>query len=102
LLVPPLQLSGIVISRYFSELIFLGLSLYLSQKIFHLDHRWNALLGLGVAAVAFAVIGQFLTLDQAAGEIMVKAILWWIFIGLGWWIVGGARRSQAAGPILSP
>jgi O-antigen/teichoic acid export membrane protein len=102
LLLPPLQLTGIVISRYLSELVFLGLSLYLSQKIFHLAHRWNTLIGLGAAAVAFAVIGQFLTLDQAAGEMAAKAVVWAIFVGLSWWIVGGAHRSRRAGPVLNP
>jgi hypothetical protein len=101
LLLPPLQLTGIVISRYCSEFVFLGLSLYLSQRIFHLDHRWRTLLGLLATAVAFATIGRFLTLDQAAAEITVKAALWVIFIGLGWWIVDGARHSQRAGPILN-
>ena len=102
LLLPPLQLTGIVISRYVSELVFLGLSLYLSQKIFHLAHRWVALIGLGVAGVAFALIGQALALDHAALEVVAKAILLLAFLGIGWWIVGGPRPSQRAGPVLDP
>lgn len=101
LLVAPLQLAGIVISRYLSELIFLGLSLYLSQRIFHLAHRWNTLIGLCVVAVGFAVVGQLLTLDRAAWELAAKVVLWVSFVGVGWLIVGDHRRPRAAGVVRS-
>jgi len=100
LLLPPLQLIGIVISRYVSELVFLGLSLYLSQRIFHLPHRWNALLGLMATGVAFAVLGQALTLDRATAEIAAKVVVWVAFLGVGWWIVGGPRPSRGVVQVL--
>ena len=88
-LLPPLQLTGIVISRYVAEVVFLLLSLYLSQRYFPLDHPWGKLIKLLGAGALFAVVGHFLTLDQGAGEIVVKAVLWIAFLGVCWWIVGG-------------
>jgi len=101
-LLPPLQLTGIVISRYIAEFTFLALSLYLSQRYFHLSHPWAKLIMLLAAGIVFAVIGQFLTLDRGIGEIVVKGALWVGFLGLCWWIVGGPRRAPRADLALDP
>ena len=52
-LVPPLQLAGIVISRYISEFIFFALSVYLSQRYFHLPHPWSKLVVLMAVGIGF-------------------------------------------------
>ena len=47
------------------------------------------------AGIGFAVVGQFLTLDQGMMEIVAKGILWLGFLGLCWLIVGGTRPRGA-------
>ena len=101
LLIVPLQMAGVIVSRYAAAVVFFGLSLYLSQRTFRIDHRWGALVRLAIAATGFAVVGNVLVLDSLALEILVKSAMWLAFVGLAVVAVGGGSAWSSIAAVLA-
>jgi O-antigen/teichoic acid export membrane protein len=90
-LIGPLQTSGVILSRYAGAFSFFGLSLYLSQRVFRIEHQWGILLRLTAISIGFAAVGSLLAFDSLAIEVAAKAIAWLAFLVLAWWLVSGRR-----------
>jgi O-antigen/teichoic acid export membrane protein len=100
LLIPPLQLVGVVATRYAGAIALFGSSLYLSRRVFRIEHRWAVLLALAGALIVFAASGSVLTWSDVGLEIIARAAVWAVFLVVAWLIVVGRRRvgpSPAAG-----
>lgn len=91
-LVPPFQLAGLVVSLYISDAVLFGVNVYLSQRAYYFRHRWKALAGLVVLAVASAALGRVLTPNVLAAEIAMKGLLLLVFVGTAWWVVSDRGR----------
>jgi O-antigen/teichoic acid export membrane protein len=102
LLIPPFQLAGVVATRYAGAIVLLGSSLYLSRKVFRIEHRWAVLLALAGALIAFAASGSFVTASDVALEIIARAALWAIFLIVAFSIVVGGKRMRHPGPAAAP
>lgn len=99
-LIGPLQIAGVIASRYLAAVAFLGASLYLSQRIFRFEHQWAPLIGLSLAAVAAVLVGRLLPVQPVLNEVATQTIVLGGFVALGAWTVGGRRlvaflRSRA-------
>jgi O-antigen/teichoic acid export membrane protein len=91
LLIPQFQLTGVVVTRYAGAIVLFGSSLYLSRRVFRIEHRWAVLLALAGALIVFAVVGSFVSASDPALEIMARAVVWAIFLVVALLIVGGQR-----------
>jgi O-antigen/teichoic acid export membrane protein len=98
LLIPPFQLAGVVATRYAGAIVLFASSLYLSGRVFQIEHRWGVLLTLAVALVVFAASSSVLTSSDAALEVMARAAVWAIFLVVTWSIVVGGRRVRQPSP----
>jgi O-antigen/teichoic acid export membrane protein len=102
LLIPPFQLAGVVATRYAGAIVLFGSSLYLSRRVFRIEHRWGVLLALAGALIAFAASGSFVTASDAALEIIARSAVWAIFLIVAVSIVVGGKRVRHAGPAAAP
>ncbi len=98
LLIPQLQLAGVVATRYAGAIVLFALSLYLSGRVFQIEHRWGVLLTLAIALVVFAASSSVLTSSDAALEMIARAAVWATFLVVTWWIVVGGRRVRQPSP----
>jgi O-antigen/teichoic acid export membrane protein len=78
-LLPRYQLGGLVASRYLSGAAFFGLTLYLSQRLYPMHHRWRTLVQLALATVVVAAGGWFLELPNALGDVSAKLVVVAVF-----------------------
>ena len=105
ILVGPFQIAGLIAARIAGAVTIFSVSFYLSQKYYHLDHRWGAIARITVAAIVFSVIGQMIRLDSLALEIAVKAVLLAGFAALAFLLVGGGTQLKSLrrgrGPLAS-
>ena len=101
LLIPPLQLAGVVATRYAGAIALFGWSLYLSRRVFPIKHRWAVLVALAGALLVFAATGSVLTSSDVGLEMIARAAIWAVFLVVAWSIVVGKRGvghpSAAAG-----
>jgi O-antigen/teichoic acid export membrane protein len=97
-LIPPYQLVGLVASRYLSAIAFLGLSLYLSQKVFPLPHKWGALIALASASVGFALVDPLLELDNLYLEAALKLPVLLSFLFGAYFLLARETRSRVSQP----
>ena len=101
LLIPPFQLAGVVATRYAGAIALLASGLYLSRKVFRIEHRWGVLVALAGALIAFAVSGSVLSSTEVAIEVIARAAVLATFVAVAWVIVVCGRRvghrSPAAG-----
>jgi O-antigen/teichoic acid export membrane protein len=102
LLIPQFQLAGVVATRYAGAIVLLGSSLYLSRRVFRIEHRWAVLLALAGALIAFAASGSFVTASDVALEIIARAVVWAIFLIVAFSIVVGGKRVRHPGPAAAP
>jgi O-antigen/teichoic acid export membrane protein len=102
LLIPPFQLAGVVATRYAGAVVLFGSSLYLSRRVFRIDHRWDVLLALGVTLIAFAVVGSMITASNFALEIIARAAVWAVFLVVAFLIVVGRDRARLSRPSAGP
>jgi O-antigen/teichoic acid export membrane protein len=98
LMIPTFQLAGVVATRYAGALVLFGSSLYLSRRVFRIDHRWSVLLALAGTLIVFAVSGSLITASNTAIEIIARAAVWAIFLVVAMWIVAGGKRVRRPGP----
>ncbi|MBA3778619.1 MAG: lipopolysaccharide biosynthesis protein [Chloroflexi bacterium] len=98
LLIPPFQLAGVVATRYAGAIVLFGSSLYLSRRVFRIEHRWAVLLALAGALLLFAASGSVLTPSDAALEIIARAAVWAVFLIVALSIVVGGKRVTHPGP----
>jgi O-antigen/teichoic acid export membrane protein len=98
-LIAPFQLAGIIASRYGAALAFLGVNIYLSQKVFPISHQWSTVFRLAGAAVLFTAFGRLVLEPGSPWEVPTKTCLWAIYVGLAWWIA--KRGSPSASPSTS-
>ena len=93
LLIPPYQLAGVVATRYAGAIVLFGTSLYLSRRVFRIEHRWPRLLALAGALVLSATLGSFVTASDVALEIIARAAVWVLFLTVAVLIVVGGKRA---------
>lgn len=102
LLIPPLQLAGVVATRYAGATVLLASSLYLSRRVFRIEHRWGVLLALAGALIVFAISGSLVNASDTGLEIGARAAIWALFLVVAWSIVVGRDRVRlprsSAGP----
>ena len=102
LLIPEFQLAGVVVTRYAGAIVLFGSSLYLSRRVFRIEHRWGVLLALAVALIVFAASGSVLTASDALLELIARSAVWATFLVVTWSIVKGVDRAghprASAGP----
>ena len=98
LLIPPFQLAGVVATRYAGAIVLFGSSLYLTRRVFRIEHRWAVLLALAGALIVFAAAGSVVTASDPALEIFARAAVWVIFLVVALSIVVGGRRLAHPGP----
>jgi O-antigen/teichoic acid export membrane protein len=96
LLIRPYELAGLVASRYLSTIAFLGLSVYLAEKVFPMPHEWRKLVGLGVGSLAFVALGLVLQFDNLYLEVALKTLSLAMFTGAAYWLLDRERRQAAA------
>jgi O-antigen/teichoic acid export membrane protein len=93
LLIGPFQIAGIVASRYGGAIVFVALTLFLSQRVFPMDHRWRVLAQLAIAAIVVSVAGHLAT--SAGGIGLAVGIGAWLgYLLLAWWIVTHGRPGE--------
>jgi hypothetical protein len=101
LLIPPFQLVGVVATRYAGAVALFGSSLYLSRRVFPIEHRWGVLVALAGALLVFAASSSVLTSPDVRLELIGRAGAWAVFLVVAWSIVVGGRLvphpSPAAG-----
>jgi O-antigen/teichoic acid export membrane protein len=102
LLIPPFQLAGVVVTRYVGAIVLFGSSLYLSRRVFRIEHHWPVLLALGAALIVFAVSGSLVTSSNAALEIAARAVIWTIFVIVALSIVVGSNRVRFQRSLAGP
>jgi hypothetical protein len=102
LLIPPFQLAGVVATRYAGAIVLFGASLYLSRRVFRIDHRWDVLLALAGALIVFAVSGSLITTSNSALEIIARAAVWAVFLIVAFLIVVGGQRVRHPDPAAAP
>jgi O-antigen/teichoic acid export membrane protein len=102
LLVPTFDLAGLIASRYLGAIAWFALSLYLSQRVFPLDHRWAALVRLAGAATLLAVLGTGLETGSLAADVLTRSVILAAFVGLSFWLVDGGRRRPNLRTLLRP
>jgi O-antigen/teichoic acid export membrane protein len=98
LLIPPFQLAGVVATRYAGAIALFALSLYLSRRVFPIEHRWAVLLALAGAMLVFAASGSVLTSSDVGLEIIARAAVWAVFLVVAWSIVVGRKRVGHPSP----
>jgi O-antigen/teichoic acid export membrane protein len=98
LLVPPFQLAGVVATRYAGAIVLFGSSLYLSRRVFRIEHRWDVLLALAGALIVFAVSGSFVATSDPVLDIVARAAVWSIFLVVAVSIVVGGNRVRDRSP----
>jgi len=98
LLIPPFQLAGVVATRYAGAIALFGWSLYLSRRVFPIEHRWAVLLALAGAMLVFAASGSVLTSSDVRLEIIARAVVWAVFLVFAWAIVVSRRRMGHPSP----
>jgi O-antigen/teichoic acid export membrane protein len=91
-LIPPFQLAGVVATRYAGAIALFASSLYLSRRVFPIEHRWAVLLALAGALLVFAASGSVLTSSDIRVEIIASAGVWAAFLVVALSIVVGGRR----------
>ncbi len=94
LLIPPLQLAGVVATRYAGAIALSALNLYLSRRVFPIAHRWLVLGGLAASLVGFSVAGAWVMSSSLALEIAGRAAVWAAFLLLASWLAAGGRRIR--------
>ena len=102
LLIPPFQLAGVVATRYAGAIVLFGSSLYLSRRVFRIDHRWDVLLALAGTLIVFAVAGSLITASNSALEIIARAAVWAVFLIVAFLIVVGGQRMRHPDPAAAP
>jgi O-antigen/teichoic acid export membrane protein len=102
LLVPTFDLAGLIASRYLGAIAWFALSLYLSQRVFPIDHRWAALVRLAGAATLLAVLGTGLETGSLAADLLIRSVILAAFVGLSFWLVDGGRRRPNLRALLRP
>jgi O-antigen/teichoic acid export membrane protein len=102
LLIGPFQLAGLIASRYIAAFVLLGLSLYLSQRAFYLNHAWGPLLRLVVASATIVAIGQIVVPDDIAFEIGVKVSLFLGFVAITVPLISGRRPIARLRSLMRP
>ena len=106
LLIPVFQLAGVVVTRYAGAIMLFASSLYLSRRVFRIEHRWAVLLALAASLIVFAVLGSFVAASDTRLEIIARAAVWAIFLVVAVSIVllGNRERHQdaAAAPLPWP
>jgi O-antigen/teichoic acid export membrane protein len=102
LLIPPFQLAGVVATRYAGAIVLFASSLYLSRRVFRIEHRWGVLLALAGALIVFAALGSFVTSSDTALEIIARAVVWAIFLVVALSILVGGQRVRHPGPATAP
>jgi O-antigen/teichoic acid export membrane protein len=98
LLIPEFQLAGVVATRYAGAITLFASGLYLSRRVFRVEHRWALLLALAAALIVFAVSGSVLTASDAIVEMIARAAVWAIFLVVAWSIVVGRKRVRLSRP----
>ena len=98
LLIPPFQLGGVVATRYAGAIVLFASSLYLSRRVFRIEHRWGVLLALAGALIVFAASGSLVTASDAALEIIARAAVWVTFLVVAWAIVVRGRPLRQPSP----
>ena len=98
LLIPPFQLAGVVATRYAGAIVLFGASLYLSRRVFRIEHRWDVLLALAGALIVFAVAGSLISATNSALEIIARAAVWAVFLIVAFLIVVGGQRVRHPDP----
>jgi O-antigen/teichoic acid export membrane protein len=102
LLIPPFQLAGVVATRYAGAIVLFGSSLYLSRRVFRIEHRWAMLIALAGALIVFAALGSFASSTDAVLEIIARAAVWAIFLIVALSIVVGGTRVRHPSPAAAP
>jgi O-antigen/teichoic acid export membrane protein len=102
LLIPQFQLAGVVVTRYAGAIILFGSSLYLSRRVFRIEHRWAVLLALAGSLIVFAVLGSFVTTSDIRLEIIARAAVWAMFLIVALSIVVGGNRERHPDPTAAP
>jgi hypothetical protein len=102
LLVPEFQLAGVVGTRYAGAIVLFLSSLYLSRRVFRIEHRWGVLVGLAGTLIMFAAFGAMLTASAAIFEMIARAVIWAIALLVAWSIVVGRKRVNLARPSVGP
>lgn len=98
LLIPPFQLTGVVATRYAGAIVLFGSSLYLSRRVFRIEHHWAVLLALAGALIVFAVLGSFVTASDTALELVARGAVWAIFLIVALLIVVRGNRAWNPDP----
>jgi O-antigen/teichoic acid export membrane protein len=101
LLIPPFQLAGVVATRYAGAIVLFVSSLYLSRRVFRIEHRWSVLLALTVALIVFTVSGSLVTASDPVLEIIVRAAIWAVFLIVAVSIVVGGNRVRRASTVMA-
>jgi len=102
LLIPPFQLAGVVVTRYLGAIVLFGSSLYLSRRVFRIEHRWAEFFALAVALIVFAAAGSLVTASDARLEIVARAAIWATFLVVALSIVVGRNRVRLPSPSAGP
>lgn len=98
LLIPQFQLAGVVATRYAGAIAFSASNLYLSRRVFPVEHRWAVLLALAGALVLFAAAGSLVTATEPALAFIARAVVWGIFLVVAWSIVVSGKRVSTRSP----
>lgn len=102
LLIPQFQLAGVVATRYAGAIVLFASSLYLSRRVFRIEHRWAVLLALAAALIVFAASGSVLTASDAILEMIARSAVWATFLVVAWSIVVGRKRVRLPGVSAGP
>ena len=102
LLIPPFQLAGVVATRYIGGIVLFASSLYLSRRVFRIEHRWAVMLALTGALIVFAVSGSLVTSSDVALETIARAAIWALFLVVALSIVVGGNRVRLPRPSAGP
>lgn len=96
-LIGPWQMSGLVVSRYASAIVFFAVSVYLSQRLFPQPQRWPKLAAMAAGLAAVGAASPLLVLDDVRVEIAIKVPIWLGYVGFTVWLARGeATRSASA------
>lgn len=91
-IVQQLNIAGIIISRYFSALIYFGISFYFSQKVFYMPHRINKLVMLGLCYTSCICVFLFFDMDHRLITLLEKIFLSSLFATLTFLILNPNNR----------
>ena len=98
LLIPPLQLGGVAATRYAGAIALFASSIYLSRRVFPIEHRWAVLVALAGTMLVFAAAGSLLTSLDLRLEMIARAAVWAVFLVVAWSIVVGGRHVRQPSP----